>query len=103
MKKYICYCLILNLTILNLTSCGWQHIARSGSLTDDVESMQLLYHEHILDEISGDTPPLIDSSWNQHWTSIIATLEEEKSERNQKLANYILSERRKKGLPELVY
>jgi hypothetical protein len=95
------YIIILNLLVLS--SCGFQHIARSVSLTDDVDAMQSLYHEDISDEASGETPPLIDSSWNQHWISILATLKADKSEVNEELANYIKSERQRRGLPDLVF
>lgn len=94
---------LISVNLLLIISCGWQNIARSGSLVDDLNSMQLLYYDDILDEASGDTPPLITSSWNRHWVSILRTLKAENSDINLKLANYIVYERRKRGLPELIY
>ena len=103
MQKLIYFGLIINFPFLLLNSCGWQNIAIMTPVTEDIDVMQHFYMSCISDELSGVGPPLIGSNWNAHWTSVLGALRAEKTDVNLKLEDFILNERRKRGLPDLVF
>ncbi len=84
-----------------LAGCGWQNVARSYSGAERIKSIEGTYRSFIVDELAGKTPPNITISWNTHWTSVLKTLRSENQEGYAFLADYIVTERRKNGLPEL--
>jgi hypothetical protein len=85
-------------------SCGWQNVARTMSGTERESSLKHIYTIQIQYEVQGHTPPEKNISWNHHWTRIIESLRSTpETQGGDGLESFIISERRKNGLPALKF
>jgi len=64
-------------------------------------SLKRLYQRYIDDEKAGRGPPNTTITWNDHWVSVIKTLKEDRFREQRSLIDFIVSERRRQGLPDL--